>query len=100
MTIAGKVELRSLCEAENLETYNRLENLENFNVYETIFKTTNSFPVLGPPESTINNVLQITSNLGATVDVKDISIAIASVQRRERNPSSYSSPEEWQKFTL
>ena len=86
MTIERKAELRSLCEAVQLETYNRRENLKIFNVDEEIRKDTNGFPIPEPLESTINKVSQITRNLGATVDVKDISIAHPLRAKKGTNP--------------
>ena len=86
MTIERKAELRSLCEAEQLETYKRRDNLKIFNVDEEIHKGTNGFLIPEPPESTINKALQIRSNLGAAVDVKDISIAHRLRAKKGTNP--------------
>ena len=56
MTIERKAELQSQCEAEQLETYNRRNNLKIFNKDEKIRKDTNGFPIPEPPESTINSL--------------------------------------------
>ena len=68
-------DLKTLCESEQLENYNRRDNLKIFGLEEDI-RTDETGRVIGEkPEQTITKVAEVANAIGATVDPVDISIA-------------------------
>ena len=68
-----KSEMLARCEAEQLETYNRRDNVKILGLREDLNE--NGQPLGENLDQTMNKVLALTKTLGTSVDEKDISIA-------------------------
>ena len=68
-----KNEMLTRCEAEQLETYNRRDNVKILGLREDLNE--NGQPLRENLDQTMNKVLELTKTLGTSVDEKDISIA-------------------------
>ena len=68
-----KNDLIAKCEAEQLETYNRRDNIKILGLRENVNE--NGEPAGENYQQTIDKVLDLTNKLEGNVDVKDISIA-------------------------
>ena len=67
--------LRARCEAEQLENYNRRDNLKIYGFEEKTWIDEKGNTRQEGPETTMENVLQVAKTIKAYIDVKDISIA-------------------------
>ena len=68
-------DLKTLCESEQLESYNRRDNLKICGLEEDT-RTDETGRMIGEkPEQTITKVVEVANAIGATVDPVDISIA-------------------------
>ena len=67
--------VKAMCEDEQLENYNRRDNLKILGFPEQVQRDSNGNSIFENYDKTINNVIQLATNIGANVTPADISIA-------------------------
>ena len=67
--------VKAMCEDEQLENYNRRANLKILGFPEQVQRNSNGNSIFENYDKTINNVIQLATNIGANVTPADISIA-------------------------
>ena len=67
--------VKALCEDEQLENYNRRDTLKILGFPEQVQRDSNGNSIFENYDKTINNVIQLATNVGANVTPADISIA-------------------------